>query len=364
MGILLALWILARFILSNVLVDFADVSASPMIGNADIRNVSRVVDVGKSNIAEIHSPIAAVVPDIMGDPRDMMALSSPMYGLVERTPADLHDSPRYRELLVEEPDFAAYRLSPAGLSERAATISENTEFHPSASENDAGEQHRKRFGGYFWVFTRQAQQALGSDSSRSGPTVSNGQYGGSQMGAILSYPILSKAGSDLTVYGRLTAALSPFAQEEVAVGVRIRPVAKVPLSIHAEQRLSADTGGDRGTAFYLAGGTGPDHIVGKIAIETYAQAGYILGDHETYFFDASATFQRPITEIDQKELSVGAGVWAGGQSNITRLDVGPRADFRVPLGTTTARISVDWRVRVAGAARPKSGAAITVSTGF
>ena len=65
-----------------------------------------------------------------------------------------------------------------------------------------------------------------------------------------------------------------------------------------------------------------------------------------------------------KKLSVGTGVWAGGQRNVTRLDLGPHADFSVPLGEKTARVALDWRVRVAGDARPKSGVAITLSTSF
>ena len=128
--------------------------------------------------------------------------------------------------------------------------------------------------------------------------------------------------------------------------------------------MSADSGRNRGAAFYVAGGTGPEPVVEKITLETYAQTGYVLGDDETYFFDGSATLQRPITESGRKKLSVGAGVWAGGQRNIARLDVGPRADFAVPLGTGSARLAVDWRVRVAGDALPASGVAITVSTGF
>ncbi|MEH6701646.1 hypothetical protein [Parasphingorhabdus sp.] len=180
----------------------------------------------------------------------------------------------------------------------------------------------------------------------------------------MSYPILTKPDPDMLVYGRLGAALTPLAQEELAFGVRIQPFDDLPISIHAEKRLRADSGSDRGTAFYATGGTGPDRIVEKLALETYAQAGYVLGDDETYFFDGFATLQRPILESDRKKLSVGTGAWVGGQRNIARLDLGPRADFRIPLGKKSARIAVDWRVRVAGDARPRSGMAITLSTSF
>ena len=102
----------------------------------------------------------------------------------------------------------------------------------------------------------------------------------------------------------------------------------------------------------------------KFTLETYAQGGYVLGPNETYFFDGSAALQRPIAELGRTKLSVGPGAWAGGQRKVSRMDIGPRADLSVPLGTMSARIALDWRVRGAGNARPGNGAAITVSTGF
>jgi len=99
-------------------------------------------------------------------------------------------------------------------------------------------------------------------------------------------------------------------------------------------------------------------------LETYAQAGYVLGRNETYFFDGSATVQRPIADSDGRRLLAGAGLWAGGQRDIHRLDVGPRVSLDLPSGTSSTRISIDARVRVAGNARPGSGAALTVATSF
>jgi hypothetical protein len=225
-------------------------------------------------------------------------------------------------------------------------------------------QHSNRMTAYFWIYARQDSRAKQGRERQAGRSPSNGQYGGSQAGAILSYRLLAGPAPDISVYGRLSTALAPWSQQEIALGARFHPVRNLPIALHAEQRFNASSGGDSGTAFYATGGTGPDPIVEKFTLETYAQAGYVLGQNETYFFDGSVTLQRPIAELGPTTLSVGPGAWAGGQRQISRMDVGPRVDLRVPLGTTSARIALDWRLRVAGNARPGSGAAITVSTGF
>lgn len=221
-----------------------------------------------------------------------------------------------------------------------------------------------RMAVYFWIYARQDSSANQGGWGSAGRTISNGQYGGSQTGAILSYRLLDRLAPEISLYGRLSAALAPWSQEEIALGTRFRPLQNLPVALHAEQRFDASSGGDSGTAFFVTGGTGPAQFAEKFALETYAQAGYVLGPNETYFFDGSATLQRPIAESDGRKMSVGAGIWTGGQRDITRLDIGPRASFDLPVGNVLTRIAVDGRVRIAGNARPGSGAAITVSTGF
>lgn len=221
-----------------------------------------------------------------------------------------------------------------------------------------------RVAAYFWIFARQNTDVNQGVQDKGGRSISNGQYGGSQTGAILSYQIVDEPVGEVSLYGRLSAALAPWSQREVALGTRIQPVRNIPLTLHAEQRFDTSQGDASGAAFYVTGGTGPDQIVEKFALETYVQGGYVLGSNDTYFFDGSATLRRPIAELGPAKLSVGPGVWAGGQRKISRLDVGPRVDLSVPTGDISARIALDWRLRVAGDARPGNGAAITVSSGF
>ena len=224
--------------------------------------------------------------------------------------------------------------------------------------------HNKKMTAYFWIYARQDSRIGHAGRGRTEHSISNGQYGGSQAGAILSYRLVDKPMPEVALYGRLSTALGPISQKEIALGTRIHPLKNLPFALHAEQRFDPSSGSDASTAVYVAGGTGPDRILGKFALETYAQAGYVVGQDETYFFDGSATLQRPIAKLGPSKLSFGPGAWAGGQRGVTRVDVGPRAAFTIPLGTTSARIAVDWRLRVAGDALPGSGAAITISTGF
>ena len=225
-------------------------------------------------------------------------------------------------------------------------------------------QQEKKLAAYFWVHARQDSGARQDRQGTRGRSIANGQYGGSQAGAIFSYRLFDGPAPEILLYGRLSAALAPVSQEEIALGTRIRPVRNLPLAVHAEQRFNAGSGRASGMAFYATGGTGPDLIMERFALETYAQAGYVFGRNETYFFDGSATVQRPIADIDGRRLWAGAGLWAGGQRDIRRVDVGPRVSLDLPLGTSLTRIAVDARVRVAGNARPGSGAALTVSTSF
>jgi hypothetical protein len=63
-------------------------------------------------------------------------------------------------------------------------------------------------------------------------------------------------------------------------------------------------------------------------------------------------------------VRVGAAAWGAAQPGAARLDLGPRAALSLPHGPATVTAAIEYRVRVAGRARPGSGAAVTLSTGF
>jgi hypothetical protein len=63
-------------------------------------------------------------------------------------------------------------------------------------------------------------------------------------------------------------------------------------------------------------------------------------------------------------LSLGAAAWGGAQEGAARLDLGPTLRLDLTVGQVPARVSLDWRQRVASDASPGSGVAATVSAGF
>lgn len=221
-----------------------------------------------------------------------------------------------------------------------------------------------RLSGYFWVFARQDIGTSRFGLSAQPLKSPRGQYGGSQAGAIMSYRLLGEPQHSLSAFMRASTALFVSGEEELAVGIRAKPFAKLPLSVFAEQRVGAGKFSNRGTSVYVAGGTGPSVLMADISLETYGQTGFVFSDEDSYFFDGSATLQREMWARDNFRITAGAGIWAGGQEGLRRFDIGPRANVHVPMGETELRFSLDWRQRVGGNTVPGSGAALTVTTGF
>jgi len=221
--------------------------------------------------------------------------------------------------------------------------------------------------GYFWVFARQGD-FQGSPGSRISRGLPGATYGGSQAGAILSYKLAGTNRHSLSIFGRLSVAKKPskFAtdQEEVAIGVKVKPLSSLPITIHAEQRLGMDRLQKLGTAIYLAGGVDAKRLEAGFDLDAYGQAGYVFDQRDSYFFDASASLQRELAQSGRKKLKLGAGLWAGGQRGVRRLDVGPKADFRLPVVNQSARVTLDWRKKIAGNAQADNGFAVTLSSGF
>ncbi len=217
---------------------------------------------------------------------------------------------------------------------------------------------------YAWSFIREGSNRT-EISDLSPITGQGGQYGASQAGAILSYRFSGDVDREASFLVRATSALSESGEEEIAIGAKVKPLAAIPISIHAEQRMGLKSNNrNRGVAIYLAGGTNPVNILNHVKLETYGQVGYVLNDRNSYFFGGAATLQKELIRNDRKKVSVGTGIWTGGQRDLARVDVGPRLDIRFPVADTALRVSVDWRRRVAGNAEPGSGLAITLSSDF
>lgn len=198
-----------------------------------------------------------------------------------------------------------------------------------------------------------------------------GQYGGRQAGAVVQYRLAPDSRHDPRAYLRATIdGDGPV----LASGVSARPLAGLPVSGFAEQRLhlAASAKGARhqsviGAVTQLP----PIALPAGASAEIYGQAGYAHGRQSTPFFDGQIIMERPLaTGENGTALHVGAGAWAGGQDDAARLDIGPRLSLRLKLAASQgpvkghARLALDWRQRVAGNAAPDNGLALTLSGSF
>lgn len=192
-------------------------------------------------------------------------------------------------------------------------------------------------------------------------------YGGSQAGAVLRHALAPGSVLDPRVYLRLASAIDRARPDrQAALGVALRPLGQVPVQLLAELRASSGGGqwlARSAVAAVMAPAPValPAHVVG----EAYAEAGWVSGPHGTAFFDVQASAMRKALGLAPGlELHLGGGAWAGGQRDAARLDLGPRLSLHGRIGQAGARLSLDWRLRVAGRADPGSGPALTLAASF
>jgi hypothetical protein len=190
-------------------------------------------------------------------------------------------------------------------------------------------------------------------------------YGASQAGAVLRYRLVPGSRHQPLAYLRITSALASPGQPEAAFGIGARPLPRVPVSLLAELRLTESGGRTRlRPAVAVVAGLPRQRLPFGFGVEAYGQAGYVAGPDASGFVDGQARLDRRIVRFGSSELRGGGAVWGGAQRGAGRLDVGPGASVQFRLGQTSARLSADWRFRVAGQAAPASGPAVTLSAGF
>ncbi len=197
--------------------------------------------------------------------------------------------------------------------------------------------------------------------TRAGPgeTRPGGQLGGSQAGIRVTYAL--GIGRRLALSTRLSAPLQGRSRE-AAVGLDWQPV-DAPLHILLEQRFA--TGGGRGgPAMLVVGGVDPHPLGAGFMGEAYAQAGAVARDRIDGFADGAARITHPVARFAGLRLDLGIGSWAGVQRGAARVDIGPTAALAVPVAGHNIRVTLDWRQRIAGQARPGSGPALTIGGDF
>lgn len=190
-------------------------------------------------------------------------------------------------------------------------------------------------------------------------------YGASQAGAVISYRLGPGTGLDPAAYFRASRALVSNGESEGALGLRVRPFEQLPFFAHGEVRIvDSGEGTELRPAAFVSSSLSDVPFGFGWQGEGYVQAGYVAGDFATGFVDGRVTAVRPVLRGAAASLGVGAGLWGGAQRGSERLDLGPSAQLALNLGQVPVRVAADYRIRVAGDARPDSGVAITLSTGF
>ena len=215
-----------------------------------------------------------------------------------------------------------------------------------------------RWSGDAWLLVRNGSM---------GP-IAAGQpsYGRSQVGGVLRYSLAPASGHRPTLYLRATRALAGPRENEAALGFAARPLAGVPMRIAGEVRIS-NNGSYREVrpAAFAVTELPPVDLPLGLRAETYAQAGYVGGRFATAFVDGQARLGGLLARLGRDAvLRAGAGMWGGAQKDAARLDLGPSATAALRIGRARTRIALDYRLRVAGDAEPKSGPALTISAGF
>ena len=201
-----------------------------------------------------------------------------------------------------------------------------------------------------WAYLRaQSAGIAGSQSLASG-----GSLGASQAGARLMYNFSRQVAATL----RTTSDVGRRGGE-VAAGMRIQPIAGLPLWIDAErrQRLGRYGGGRSAFALFFEAGLYERPMPLHFLLDTYLQGGVVGLRSRDKFIDGGLTLTRPV----YKNFSAGVGMWGGAQPGLSRVDVGPRVTMRV---RRNVKVHFDWRQRLAGNAQPGSGPAVTLAGDF
>ncbi len=208
-----------------------------------------------------------------------------------------------------------------------------------------------------WAYVR-----AGSGRAPGGGLAAASQLGGSQAGVRLAYGFGDSG--RLRAYGRVTIALAQPRQREMALGLAFAPVAHWPIDAAIEQRVALGSQGRTALAAMVVGGVGDVPLPGRFRLEAYGQAGVVGTRRREGFADAAVVVDREIARGPEGSVHLGALAAGSVQPGAGRVDVGPRLTVRLPDVGGGSRVALDWRQRVAGAAEPGSGLALTLAADF
>lgn len=184
---------------------------------------------------------------------------------------------------------------------------------------------------------------------------SGGMLGGSQAGARLLWRFDPRLAVSLRVSSPLQSTQRG---TEAALGVRYQPFLSIPVAFTAERRQwIGKTAGRSGFAILAEGGVYNRPILLGTRLDGYLQAGMVGPKDRAWFVDGSAALTRPVW----RNIGVGAGVWGGAQTGLSRLEAGPRLTVSLGKGM---KAHADYRFKLVGNAEPGSGAVMTLAGDF
>ena len=256
-------------------------------------------------------------------------------------------APRLAESLGELAVASTRDQSPEPTDRPVLSVREDTRAASSAWRIDA------------WLVAREGRSLPTEGGSRPA------SYGGSQAGAVLAYSLDRSSARRPAAYFRANRDLGSDGQTDTALGLRVRPLAKIPIDFHAEARATHRDGStELRPAAFVAGGFEQGRLPMEVTARAYGQAGYVGGDFATLFADGALVAERRAVNFGPGGLSLGAGAWGGAQKGASRVDVGPAVTLNLSAAGAPVRLEAGYRVRVAGNAAPGNGGVLTLSTGF
>lgn len=269
-------------------------------------------------------------------PVQKWAIMSPCLGPNPALPA-----PQYVSALVAPSRGATAEVAPVAVYEtNAAPLMPVALIPPSLGS---------RWSASLWLFYRREGSAS---------FVPGGMLGGSQVGGRIAYRLAGGRTSPLAASARLYAPLENWSAAEAAAGLDWKPLAALPVHLLAERRQKLGHDGRSAFSATAYGGLS-DEKAGPLRIDAYGQAGIVGLRSRDLFIDGAVKLGLPVGRA-----KVGAGLWGAAQPGVSRLDVGPQASFRLPIGSAVVVVAADWRLRVAGDASPRSAPTLTLSTEF
>jgi hypothetical protein len=203
---------------------------------------------------------------------------------------------------------------------------------------------------------------LARGGGKASPLAPGGQIGGGQAGIRILYHL--DEADRLSLSGRISRTVGGPRQTEAAAGLDWQPVRTIPIHLMLERRVALDRGGRNAWTAGAAGGVYAVPVAKGWRLDAYAETGMVGTQRRDLYADGAIRVAHPLDLGHGRSLDLGGGAWGAAQPGVARLDLGPSAVLRLPVARHAVALALDWRQRVAGAARPGSGLAFTLASDF